>query len=134
MRSNELPAIPSRNVLMIGNAAGDRRFEIERDVFLLGDRGKLDAMPGEQRLVGGHDDLPDASAASTARFGRLAVAADQFDEDVDVRLARERERVGEPFHLPRSMPRSLARERAHTATTSMARPQRAVSASRWRPI
>src|SRR5262249_15642553 len=42
--------------------------------------------------------------------------------------------TGSENHLARlrSTPRSLAFERAHTATMSMARPQRAASASRWR--
>ena len=44
------------------DAAGDRRLEIQRDAVLLGERGELDAVLGEQRLVGGHDVLAGARA------------------------------------------------------------------------
>ena len=40
-----------------GNAAGDRRLEVERDALLLGELGERHAVLGEQRLVGGDDVL-----------------------------------------------------------------------------
>ena len=53
MRSNELPAMPFAQGLHDRDGAADRGLEIERDVVLLGERGELDAVLGEQRLVGG---------------------------------------------------------------------------------
>ncbi len=49
-----------------GDAAGDRRLEVQGDAVLLGELGERHAVLGEQRLVGGHDVLARASAASTA--------------------------------------------------------------------
>ncbi len=79
------------------NGAADRRLEIERDVFAFGKRRKLAAMLGEQRLVGGHHRLAGRKRGFDRAFGRIARAADQFDEDIDARIARERDRIGEPF-------------------------------------
>ena len=45
-----------------GDAAGDRRLEVERDALLLGELRQLDAVLGEQRLVGGDDVLAGIAA------------------------------------------------------------------------
>ena len=98
-----------------GNGATDRRLKIQRDVFAFSNRSKLDAMPGEQRLVCSHDRLARRKRRLDRTFGRLPGAADQFNEDVNVRLARERERVGKPFHLPEVDAAILStRARAHS--------------------
>ena len=80
------------------NGGADRRFEIERDAVLLGERGELDAVLGEQRLVGGDHRLAGRERRLDRGLGRIAGAADQFDEHVDVGRARQRDRIGEPFH------------------------------------
>ena len=44
-------------------------------------------------------DLPDTSACSTVPLAGSPAPADQLDEHVDTGLARERGRIGKPFHL-----------------------------------
>ena len=81
------------------NGAADRGLEIKRDVMLFRERGELDAVLGEQRLVGGDHRFARRQRRLDRALGRIAGAADQFDEHVDVGRARQRHRIGEPFHL-----------------------------------
>ncbi len=76
-----------------GNAAGHRALEIERDLVLLGQRGKSGPMLGEQRLVGGHHMLAGAERGLDRLLGHAAFPADQLDEHVDVRVLGESDRV-----------------------------------------
>jgi hypothetical protein len=72
-----------------------------------------------------------ASAAAMAAW-RIALPADQLDEDVDLTIGCKRDGISGPAQR-RDQCRFLLRERAVTATTSIGRPQ-AASASRWRSI
>ncbi len=96
MRVNESPFKPFAQRLDDRDAAGDRRFEIERDAVAFGQRGKLLAVPGEQRLVGGHHRLAGSERGFDRALGRIARAADHLDEHVDRRIARQRHRIGDP--------------------------------------
>ena len=58
MRASELPASPSRSVLTIGMAPPTAASKLSATRLLLGERGQRDAMPGQQRLVGGDHRLP----------------------------------------------------------------------------
>ena len=130
MRASELPASPSRSVLTIGMRAADRRLEIERHAALLGRGGERDAVPRQQRLVGGDHRLAGRERGLDGGPRRIARAADQFDEHVDAGIGAPAAPDRRPSAAPRrSMPRFLLRERADTATTSIGRPQRAVSAA-----
>ena len=75
------------------NAAADRRLEEERRAVGLGQRGEFQPVRGDHRLVGGDD----RQAAPERRLDRLerdpVGAADQFDEDVDVAVRRQLDRV-----------------------------------------
>ena len=111
--------------------AAHRGLEIERDAVLLGERGELDAVLGEQRLVGGDDRLAARQAPPRPRAwpGRPRR-----------RSARRRRRCrGRSRAPPDRRPSAAlyrrgraprAGSRAVTATTSMARPQRCASTSR----
>ncbi len=81
------------------DGAADRGFEIERHVMLLGERGELAAVLGEQRLVGGDHRFAGLKRRSDRAVRRIAGAADQFDEHVDIGRAGERRRIGKPFHI-----------------------------------
>jgi len=81
------------------DGGGCRGFEIERDAVLFGQHRELHALLGEQRLVGGDHRLAGGERGFNRGARRIAGAADQFDEDVDAGIARQRHRVGEPFHL-----------------------------------
>src|SRR6185369_2371048 len=80
------------------DSAADRRLEVERDVMLLGQRSELDATLGEQCLVRRYHRFAGGKRRLDCACRRIAGAANQFDKDVDARLARERDRVGEPLH------------------------------------
>ena len=93
MRANELPARPSRRVLTIGMAPADRGLEIERDAVLLGERRERDAVAREQRLVGGDHRFSGRQRGLDRGLGRIALAAHQLDEHVDL-ADRSRARPG----------------------------------------
>ena len=79
------------------DAAGDRRLVVQQHALLLGDLGERHAVLGKQRLVGG-DDMPAGLERGLDRGARRPlVAADQFDEDVDVGLLGELHRIVEPL-------------------------------------
>ncbi len=81
------------------NGAADRRFEIQRDVMLFRERGELDAMLGEQRLVGGDHRFARRQCRFDGALGGIADAADQFHEHIDVGGARQRDWIGIPFYF-----------------------------------
>ena len=70
------------------NAAGHRRLVVEQHALLLGDLGQRHAMLGQQRLVGGDDVAAGFERRLDRSARRPSVAADQFDEDVDVGALR----------------------------------------------
>ena len=112
------------------NAAGDRRLVVEQHALLLGDLGQRHAMPRQQRLVGGDDMAAGFERGLDAVARRPLVAADQFDEDVDVgRIspARRDRRTIRPSQ-DRCHDRAL-RSRAETAVTTMSRPHWRVSSA-----
>ncbi len=78
------------------DAAGDRGFEIERNMVALGERGERVTVPGEQRLVGRDDRFARRERRFDGGLGRIALPAHQLDEDVDLPIARERDRIGDP--------------------------------------
>ena len=79
-----------------GDAAGDRRLEVERDAVLLGELCQLEAVRGQQRLVGGDHVLAGAERRLDRRLGD-AVTADQLDEDVYRGIGGEALRRVEPL-------------------------------------
>ena len=78
-----------------GNAAGNRALEVERNAMLLGERGERGPVMGEQRLVGGDHMLAGAERRLDRVLGGALLAADQLDENVDVGIAGELDRVGD---------------------------------------
>ena len=83
------------------DAAGDGRFEVEGDAVLLGALRKIEAVLGEQRLVGGDDVLAGIERRLDGGFGDAAVAAHQLDEDVDRGVLGEHNRIGEELRFLR---------------------------------
>ncbi len=81
-----------------GNAAGNRRLEIKCRAVLLRQLGKRDAVPGEQSLVGGHDRTSHGERGLDRAFRRIALPAHQFDKDIDVGIAGQRQRIGDLAH------------------------------------
>ena len=78
------------------DGAADCGLEIQRHMVLLGDGRQRDAVAGKQRLVGGDDRFFRRQRSRDCGFGRIALAADQFHEDVDLRVGRKRNGVGDP--------------------------------------
>ncbi len=97
--------------------AADRRLEIERDAVLLGERRELEAVLGEQRLVGGDDRFASRQRGLDRALRRIALPAHQLDEDVDLGVGCERDGVGDPTRLRAAevtRPRGIAgRDRDH---------------------
>ena len=81
------------------NGGGDRGFIIQRDVGLLGQLRKLEAMLGQQRLVCRHHRLAGGERIFDRGLGRIAGSAHQFDEHVDAVITGKFDRIGEPLHL-----------------------------------
>ena len=100
MRASELPASPSRNVLTIGMAPATAASKLSATPFLLGKRRQRDAVPGEQRLVGGDHRFAGRERGRDRGLGGIALAAHQLDEHVDLGIGRERDRIGHPAQLP----------------------------------
>ncbi len=87
-----------------GNATGHRGLEGDHDALLLGSREDFRAMHGEQRLVGGNHVLAIGDGLHHHILGH-AVAADQFDDDVDFRIIDQREGVvGHPGRTAGNLP------------------------------
>ena len=113
MRAKELPARPSRKVLTIGMAPPTAASKLSATPCFSASVGERDAVLGEQRLVGGDDRFAGGERGFDRALGRIAVAAHQFDEHVDVGIGGERDRIARPsasFAAPRS--RFLALDRA----------------------
>ena len=71
------------------DAAGDRRLERDHHALRLRGREDLVAVLREQRLVGGDDVLAVARSPSSTSSRAMLGAADQLDDDVDVRMAHD---------------------------------------------
>ena len=69
-----------------GDAAGDRGLEVQRHAMFLGKSGKTRAVMGKQRLIGGDDMLAGFECCLDGLLGDALLAADQLDEDVDLRI------------------------------------------------
>ena len=96
MRVKESPLRPSRKRLDDRNAAADRGLEIERNAVAFRERGELLAVTGQQRLVCSHHRLAGRERGLHGAFCRIARTADDLDQHVDRRIARQRHRIGDP--------------------------------------
>ncbi len=74
------------------DTAGHRRLEGHRHALRLGRREDLVAVQGDQRLVGG-DHVLAVLDRLQHQLARRRVAADQFDDDVDIRIVDHRKGV-----------------------------------------
>src|ERR671937_190362 len=81
------------------DGAADRSLEVECHAVLLGDGGQRDAMPGEQRFVGGHDRFLGCERRRDRRFRRIALSAHQLHEHVDLAIGRQRQGIADPAQL-----------------------------------
>ncbi len=88
-----MPTRPSRSALTIGMPPATAASKAEDRAALLGQRRQLGAVHGDQRLVGGDDMLAGAQRRLDQALGDAARAADQLDDDVDVRRRGQRQRV-----------------------------------------
>ena len=132
MRSNELPAKPSRSVFTIGMAPPTAASKLSATWCFSASSASLTPCLASSALLAVTTDLPEVSAASTARLaGSPAPPINSTNTSMSA-LRASATGSANHFIFLRSTPRSLARERAQTATTSIGRPQRAASASRWR--
>src|SRR5450759_5107210 len=132
MRSNELPAIPSRKVFTIGMAPPTAASKLSATWCFSASAASLTPCLASSALLAVTTDLPDARAASTALLA--GSPAPPINSTKTSMPAARASAIGSEYHFVflRSMPRSLPRARAQTAAISIARPQRAASASRWR--
>ena len=80
-----------------GNAAGHGRLEGHHDALALGGRENFGAMHGQQRLVGGDHMLAGLNGFEHQRLGN-AVAANQFDHDINVGAGDDLARVINHLH------------------------------------
>ena len=81
---------------MTGMPPATAASKLSKQAFGFGQRGEPDAVPGEQRLVGG-DDMAAGFQRGDDRLQRLAaLAADQLDEDVNVGGLGHFDRIVEP--------------------------------------
>ena len=129
MRANELPASPSRSVLMIGMPPPTAASKLSATPFFSASSASATPCLREQRLVGGDDRLAGRERRLDRGLGGIALAADQLDEHVDAGIARERDRIVDPAQLRQIDAAVLGLASARvTATTSIGRPQRAASA------
>ena len=71
--------------------------------LLLGQPRQRRAVVGEQRLVGGDHMLAGLHRGLDRGLGRIALAAHQFDEDVDGRIGRQRHGIVMPDELRQVM-------------------------------
>ena len=79
------------------NAARHRGLEIQRHAVHFGQPREARTMMRQQRLVGGDDMLSGVQGGFNRRLGRVALAAHQFDEDIDIGCRGELHRIVEPF-------------------------------------
>src|SRR5262245_31468601 len=69
-------------------------------MLALGDRRELDAMSGEQGLVGSHHRFAGRKRGFDCTPGRLATTTHQLNKHIDTGLTRERVWISKPFHFP----------------------------------
>ena len=96
MRASLLPTRPSRSVLTIGMPPATAASKLSATCLRSASAASSTPCLASSALLAVTTDLPAASAASTARFGRIAGAADQLDEHIDAGIARERDRIVDP--------------------------------------
>ena len=82
---------------MIGMPPATAASKLSATPLLLGQLGELEAVLGEQRLVGGDDVLAGVQRRFDGSLGDAVLAADQLDEHLDRRIACERHGIVEPF-------------------------------------
>ena len=99
MRSNELPAIPSRKVFTIGMAPPTAASKLSATCCFSASAASSTPCLASNALLAVTTDLPAAKRRLDRALGRIAGAADQFDEDIDAGIARERNGIGKPCHL-----------------------------------
>ena len=63
--------------------------------MFLGKSGKTRAVMGKQRLIGGDNMLAGFECGLDGLLGDALLAADQLDEDVDLRILRQGDRIGD---------------------------------------
>src|SRR6476660_8296999 len=90
MRASLLPTSPSRSVLTIGMPPATAASKLSATWLRSARAASFTPCLASSALFAVTTDLPFASAVSTAR------PADQFDEHVDPRIARERDRIADP--------------------------------------
>ena len=78
------------------DGGADRRLEIQRHLVPFRQFGQSLAVAGEQRLVGGDDRLAGRERGLHCGIGGIALPADQFDEEIDLGVARQRHGIVEP--------------------------------------
>ena len=100
MRANALPASPSRSVLTIGMAPPTAASKLSATLVLLGERRKLDAVPRQQRLVGGDHRLAGLAAppSTAARAGSPSPPISSTKTSMPG-SRRKRDRIGDPAQL-----------------------------------
>ena len=99
MRATELPASPSRSVFTIGMAPPTAASKLSATCVLFGGGRQSDAVARKQRLVGGDHRFSGRERSRDRGLGRIALAADQLDQDVDLAVGGERNRIGHPAQL-----------------------------------
>ena len=94
------------------NAAGNGRLIADGGAVGLGERGKLRAVMGEQRLVGGDHRLAGAKCLAGEIEGDALRAADQLDHRIDLGIGGERHRIlvpAEALQIDTAVARAIAR-------------------------
>ena len=97
----------------------------------LGEPRQIEPVMGKQRLVGGDHRLAGLERRLDRRLGRIALAAHQLDEDIDLGRPGQRHRIvmpGDPGEIV--LARRLLRDRAETPASS----DRAAGACRYHRV
>src|SRR5690348_14421343 len=134
MRAKALPASPSRSVFTTGMAPPTAASKLRAARFFSASAASLRPCLASSALLAVTTDLPEASAASIAALaGSPAPPISSTKTSTSESVASA---IGSRAHLTlrRSSGRFLAFERAVTAVTSIARPQRTASAARSRSM
>src|SRR5215470_925313 len=134
MRASELPARPSRSVFTIGTAPPTAASKLSAMWFFSAKAASATPWRASNALLAVTTDFLAASAAAIAALaGSPSPPISSTNTSIPSSVARPTGSATQRSFL-RSTSRFLARDRADTATTSIGRPQRAASASRWRAI
>src|SRR5215470_12420083 len=134
MRASLLPTRPSRSVLTIGIPPATAASKLSATCCFSASAASATPWRASSALLAVITDLPAASAASTAPLaGSPAPPTSSTNTSISGSRASATGSATQRM-APISAARCFPRSRAQTATISMARPQRACSASRWRSI